>query len=97
MQREKKRKCKMSTVALQNVWATLLGYNLTAANKRWLAEHLWEQAQEDETKEAVQSYTMAEIHSMIDKSEEDFASGRYYTMDDARAHRAAHLSQLLEA
>ena len=33
----------MSTVALQNIWDTLLGYNLSTANKRWLAEHLWEQ------------------------------------------------------
>ncbi|MBQ6964240.1 MAG: hypothetical protein IJP82_00925 [Bacteroidaceae bacterium] len=32
----------MNTTALQSVWQTLLGYDLTAANKRWLADHLYE-------------------------------------------------------
>ena len=49
----------MSTVALQNLWETILGYNLSTANKRWLAEHLIEQV-EAETKEQVEPYTMEE-------------------------------------
>ena len=87
----------MSTAALQNVWTTILGYNLTAANKRWLAEHLWQQAEAEEVESITQPYTMAEIDAMIDESEADFAAGRFYSMDDARAHRKSHLAKLLDA
>ena len=86
----------MSTVALQNLWETILGYNLSTANKRWLAEHLIAQV-EAETKEQVEPYTMAEIDAMIDESEADFAAGRFYSMDEARQHRQAHMSQLLKS
>ena len=86
----------MSTVALQNLWETILGYNLSTANKRWLAEHLIAQV-EAETKEKVEPYTMAEIDAMIDESEADFAAGRFYSMDEARQHRQAHMSQLLNS
>jgi hypothetical protein len=86
----------MSTVALQNLWDTIVGYNLTTDNKRWLAEHLIEQV-EAETKEQVKPYTMAEIDAMIDESEADFAAGRYYSMDEARQHRNAHMNQLLKS
>ena len=86
----------MSTVALQNLWETILGYNLSTANKRWLAEHLIAQV-EAETKEQVEPYTIAEIDAMIDESEADFAAGRFYSMDEARQHRQAHMSQLLNS
>ena len=86
----------MSTVALQNLWETILGYNLSTANKRWLAEHLIAQV-EAETKEQVEPYTMAEIDAMIDESEADFAAGRFYSMDEARQHRQAHMSKLLNS
>ena len=86
----------MSTVALQNLLETILGYNLSTANKRWLAEHLIAQV-EAETKEQVEPYTMAEIDAMIDESEADFAAGRFYSMDEARQHRQAHMSQLLNS
>lgn len=86
----------MSTVALQNLLETILGYNLSTANKRWLAEHLIAQV-EAETKEQVEPYTIAEIDAMIDESEADFAAGRFYSMDEARQHRQAHMSQLLNS
>lgn len=86
----------MSTVALQNLLDTILGYNLSTANKRWLAEHLIEQV-EKETAEQVEPYTMAEINAMIDESEADIAAGRFYSMDEARQHRQAHMSQLLNS
>ena len=86
----------MSTVALQNLWETILGYNLSTANKRWLAEHLIAQV-EAETKEQVEPYTMAEIDATIDESEADFAAGRFYSMEEARQHRQAHMSQLLNS
>ena len=53
----------MSTVALQNVWNTLLGYNLSTTNKRWLAEHLIAQVKQ-ETAEQAKPYTMAEIDAI---------------------------------
>lgn len=86
----------MSTAALQNVWNTLLGYNLSTANKRWLAEHLIEQV-EQETAGQVKSYTMEDIDAMIDESEADIAAGRYYTQEEARQHRKAHMMQLLNS
>ena len=49
-----------------------------------------------ETKEQVEPYTIAEIDAMIDESEADFAAGRFYSMDEARQHRQAHMSQLLK-
>ena len=58
----------MSTTALQNVWNTILGFNLTTENKRWLAEHLIEQV-EAETKEQWEPYTMAESNARIDRAE----------------------------
>ena len=86
----------MSKVALQNLLDTIVGYNLSTANKRWLAEHLIEQV-EAETKEQIKPYTMAEIDAMIDESEADLAAGRFYSMEEAREHRKAHMSQLLNA
>ncbi len=71
----------MSTAALQQVWDTILGYNLTTANKRWLAEHLIEQV-ETETKAQMKPYTMAELNAMIDESEADFAAGRVYSREE---------------
>ena len=43
----------------------------------------------------MEQYTMADIDAMIDKSERQFAAGRYYSMEEARAHRKAHLTKLL--
>ena len=71
----------MSTAALQHVWETILGFNLSTENKRWLAEHLIEQV-EAETKEQLEPYTMAEINAMIDESEADIAAGRVYTREE---------------
>lgn len=84
----------MSTTALQNVWNGILAYNLTTANKRWLAERLWEQV-EAEDSQGLEPYTMADIDAMIDESERQFATGQYFSLEEARAHRKAHLTKLL--
>ena len=76
----------MSVTALQNVWEGLLAYNLSTANKRWLAERLWEQAESEES-DALEPYTTEEINAMITESEADFASGRLWRM---RALTAEH-------
>ena len=86
----------MSTAALQNVWNTLLGYNLSTANKRWLAERLIAQV-ELETAEQVEPYTMDEINARLDNAEADIAAGRVYSMEEARQHRKEHLAKLLDA
>lgn len=85
----------MSTAALQNVWNTILGFNLSTENKRWIAEHLIEQV-EAETQEQVEPYTMAEINAMVDESEADFAAGRYYSLEESRKLRKAHLAKLIK-
>ena len=70
----------MSTVALQNLWETILGYNLSTANKRWLAEHLIAQV-EAETKEQVEPYTVAELVTMAEKGRKQIAKGHSYTSE----------------
>lgn len=86
----------MSTAALQDVWNTLLGFNLSTANKRWLAERLIAQV-EIETAEQVKPYTKAEINARIDRAEADIAAGRVYSMEEARKHRKEHMAKLLQA
>ena len=71
----------MSTAALKNVWDGIIAYNLTTANKRWLAEHLWEQVRL-ETKEQVEPYTMAELNARIDRAEADLAAGRVHSREE---------------
>lgn len=67
----------MSTVAMQGVFEQILAtFNLTADNKRWLAEHLVEYADKEEQ---IEPYTMAEIEAILAESEADFEAGRYKT------------------
>jgi hypothetical protein len=74
----------MSTVALQGVFDQILAtFDLTAANKRWLAAHLVEYADKEER---IEPYTMAEIDTMLAESEADFAAGRYKTNDQIFHH-----------
>ncbi|MBO7456092.1 MAG: hypothetical protein J6T76_06815 [Paludibacteraceae bacterium] len=70
----------MSNAALQNVWQTILSFDLTAANKRWLAEHLLEQA-ESESKVALEPYTMAEIEMMAENGRRQIAAGQYFSSE----------------
>lgn len=70
----------MSPTALQNVWSTLLGFNLTTDNKRWLAEHLIEQVQA-ETKERVEPYTIAELVTMAEAGRQQIANGQCYSSE----------------
>ena len=48
------------------------------------------------TKEQLKPYTMAEIDAMIDESEADFAAGRYYSLEESRKLRNAHLAELIK-
>lgn len=71
----------MTTASLQNVWKGILAYDLTADNKRWLAEHLWQQA-EEETKDNIKPYTMAELNARIDRAEASIAAGRVHSREE---------------
>ena len=70
----------MSTAALQNVWQTILGYDLTASNKRWLADQLYALA--DKEDEQLRPYTMEEINSRINMAEEQVAAGQLIDSED---------------
>ena len=72
----------MSTAALQSVWEGIMAYNLTPANKRWLAQRLWEEAG-DHSSSKVESYTLAELRARIEASEASFAAGNFYTEEQA--------------
>ena len=61
----------MSTTTL----TSLLDYltkALTTDNKKWLADHLYQQVRE---KESMAPYTMEEINSRIDQAEQESAAG----------------------
>jgi hypothetical protein len=70
----------MSTAALQDVYEGIMAYNLSAANKRWLAERLWEQA-DVEAADHVEPYTKAELATMVENGRKQIAEGRSYTSD----------------
>jgi len=81
----------MSTTALQSVWQMLLGYDLSAANKRWLADHLYEQAR----KEEAQPYTIEELNARIDCAEADIAAGRVISRSEASERMQGYINQHL--
>ena len=65
----------MNAIALNNLWTYLQGLTLTASNKRWIADHLYEQVQQEE-EEAVLPYTMEEINARLDEAELQVAMGQ---------------------
>lgn len=68
----------MSTATLSSLLDYLTGA-LTADNKQWLADHLYQQVRE---KESLSPYTMEEIDTMLREAEEDYTAGRYKTNDE---------------
>ena len=81
----------MSTTALQNIWKMLLSYDLSAANKRWLADHLYEQAR----KEEVKPYTIEELNARIERAEADIAAGRTISRAEASERMQSYIKQHL--
>lgn len=84
----------MSTAALQSVWEGLMAYNLTPANKRWLADKLWDDA-DDCAPSEVEPYTLAELHARIEASEASFEAGRFYTEEEANKKMQDYVSKRL--
>ncbi len=81
----------MNSISLQNVWQTLLGMNLSTDNKRWIADHLYEEIKKEET---LQSYTIRELNTRIDKAEEDVAMGRVMSRSEASLRMKNYISKL---
>ena len=81
----------MSTTALQNIWKMLLSYDLSAANKRWLADHLYEQARKEEDK----PYTIEELNARIERAEADIAAGRVISRAEASEQMQSYINQHL--
>ena len=77
----------MSTAALQNIWQMLLSYDLSTANKRWLAEHLYELIK----KEEAQPYTIEELNARIDCAEADIAAGRVISRAEASERMQSYI------
>ena len=69
----------MNAVSLNNLWVYLQGLTLTADNKRWIADHLYEQARQEE---AVLPYTMEEINARLDEAERQVATGQLIDEED---------------
>ena len=68
-----------ANLSVNQLWH--LAQSLSADNKRWLAEKLYQSVEEEE--EHLTPYTMEEINAWIDESEADFAAGRYLTTEEA--------------
>ena len=68
----------MSTATLTSLLDYLTGA-LSTDNKRWLADHLYQQVREQKN---LSPYTMEEIGTMLHEAEEDYAAGRYKTNDE---------------
>lgn len=80
----------MNAVALNNLWVYLQGLTLTSDNKRWIADHLYEQARQEE---AVQPYTMEEINARLDCAEADVAAGRVLSRTEASKRMKEYIQQ----
>lgn len=66
-----------ATLSLEGILQML--QPLSADNKRWLAEKLYQSVEEEER---FTPYTMEEINTWIDESEADFAAGRYISNEE---------------
>ena len=80
----------MNAVSLSNLWQYLQGLSLTSANKRWIADHLYEQAREEEI---VSPYTVEEINARLDRSEADVEAGRVMTRAEASQRMTDYIQQ----
>lgn len=69
----------------------LLGYDLSAANKRWLADHLYEEAR----KEEAQPYTIEELNARIDCAEADITAGRTISRAEASERMQSYMNKYL--
>ena len=69
-----------TNLSVNQLWH--LAQSLSADNKRWLAEKLYQSVEEEE--EHLTPYTMEEINAWIDESEADEEAGRTYTCAEVK-------------
>ena len=73
----------MSTATLNSLLEYLYG-TLSTSNMRWVARHLVERAEQQESQQ-LKPYSMEELNARIDRAEADFTAGRYRTHDEVFA------------
>ena len=79
-----------ATVSLEGILQMLRP--LSADSKRWLANKLYEEVEEEE--ERLTPYTMEEINAWIDQAEADFAAGRGIPAEEADKEMEKFLATL---
>jgi len=77
----------MSAIALQGLLDYLLG-TLSMDNRRWLAAHLVEPANQSAT------YTKEELIERVDAAEADIQAGHYYTNEQMESFMDSTLNSL---
>ncbi len=55
----------MNAISLNNLWSYLQGLTLTANNKKWLADHLYEAAKVEKTAAQSKEETLAQIDKAL--------------------------------
>ncbi len=73
----------MNAVSLNNLWTYIQGLTLTASNRKWLADHLYESVKEE-------SILMSEeeFYGKLDRAEREIAEGkgtRFSNLEDMHA------------
>lgn len=75
----------MTTVALNNLWTYIESLNLSARNRKWLADKLTESAAKEKAAvSTLSAQTEEDIHTRISKAEDDIKVGR--TMSAEATH-----------
>lgn len=73
------------TVSLESVWN--LAQSLSDANKRWLADRLYEEVVEQRQESATHypcQYTADELEQRLSQSVQSYRDGQYCTSDELR-------------
>ena len=79
-----------ANLSVNQLWH--LAQSLSADNKRWLAEKLYQSVEEEE--EHLTPYTMEEIYERIRRSEEDIAAGRTYSSEEVHRQMREYIESL---
>ena len=79
-----------ATISMETLWQLI--QSLSTDNKRWLADKLYEEVEEEE--EHLTPYTMEEINAWIDQAEADFAAGRGIPAEEADKEMEKFLATL---
>jgi len=73
----------MNAVSLNNLWTYIQGLTLTASNRKWLADHLYESVKEEST-----LMSEEEFYGKLNRAEREIAEGkgtRFSNLEDMHA------------